>query len=224
MGLYRNGGNLIKTLSWALGGKSSAQVQAEEYSHVLSNQDTSTQPFLRKHEERIGHEAAAILNNKIHQEVQKMSEKSPDLTRIDIDLLSREVDPLLWEFIALVTRPLRERMGKMESHPHVKKVRRYFILCQMLYCTNQKCNTPLHTLLADTIETCGGSRELIRIFNSLGAVSSVDTHDRFVTEEAENERQLSVWDHLDHSTFTVASTDNLDILQSCSSILWRSKP
>ena len=59
-----------------------------------------------------------------------------------------------------------------------------------------------------------GSRELIRIFNRLGVVCSVDSHDRFVTEEAEKERQLCMWDHLDHYTFTVASTDNLDILQS----------
>ena len=107
-----------------------------------------------------------------------------------------------------------KQLGKTESHPHVKKVRRYFILCQILYCANQKCNIPLHTLLADTIETCGGSRELIHIFNRLEVVCSVDSHDRFVTEEAEKERQLCMWDHLDHHTFTVASTDNLDILQS----------
>lgn len=70
--LYRNGGNLVKTLSWALGGKSSAQVQAEEFSHVLSNQE---QPFLTNKE----YYTAAILN-KIHQEVQKVNTQSPDLT------------------------------------------------------------------------------------------------------------------------------------------------
>ena len=39
---------------------------------------------------------------------------------------------------------------------------------------------PLHTLLTDIVETCGGSSKLVHILNRLGAVLSTDTHDRYV--------------------------------------------
>ena len=77
-------------------------------------------------------------------------------------------------------------------------------------------------LLADTIEMCGGSRLLIKIFNQLGAVTSTDTHDHFVTTVAEHQ---SVWDNLPENLFTIASADNFNMLQSHAVvyILWGPK-
>ena len=43
---------------------------------------------------------------------------------------------------------------------------------------------------------------------------SSDTHDRFVTEHAEVQREKSVWHYLPRNTFTVISIDNFDMLQS----------
>ena len=59
-----------------------------------------------------------------------------------------------------------------------------------------------------------GSRKLIKILNHFGVVSSTDTHDRFMTQVATDQRSKSVWDYLPKSTLTLASADNFDMLQS----------
>jgi len=43
---------------------------------------------------------------------------------------------------------------------------------------------------------------------------SADTHDRLVTHVAEQQKDKSLWSELSQDTFTVASADNLDFLQS----------
>ena len=72
----------------------------------------------------------------------------------------------------------------------------------------------MHDLLADTVEMCGGSRQLLRILNRLGCTSSPDTHDCFVTHHAEVQHTRSIWDELPPAVFTIASVDNFDMLQS----------
>ena len=56
-----------------------------------------------------------------------------------------------------------------------------------------------HTLLTDPVEVCGGSRQLIKILNRLGTTSSndsdcYDTHDHFVTHEAQVQQEKSIGD------------------------------
>lgn len=100
-----------------------------------------------------------------------------------------------------------------EDNSHIKR-RRYYVFCLLMFCTNSLHPTMVHTLLTDTVEMCGGSHKLLKILNRLGAVSSQDTHDRFVTEMAGIQRQKTVWDDLPNNNFTVASADNFDMLQS----------
>ena len=125
-------------------------------------------------------------------------------------------------FLTSATRTVREQhtstANASEKTGHVKKICQYFILCQLLYCTNPKQPTPIHNLLADVVEVCGGSRHLLNILNRLGCVSSPDTHDRVVTYHAEHQRQKKVWDDIPEDTFTIASVDNFDMLQSYSAV------
>ena len=84
----------------------------------------------------------------------------------------------------------------------------------MLLATNPNCNTVLHHLVADTVEVCGGSRQLIKILNRLGMCVSTDTHDRLVTYVAEKQKTTEPFSELSPHTFTVASADNIDFLSS----------
>jgi len=72
-------------------------------------------------------------------------------------------------------------------------------------CANFKKAYPLDILLADVVEVCGGSRNLIKILDQFGAVSSTDTHDRFVTAVAEKQRERSVWYEPPKNVFTIAT-------------------
>ena len=83
-----------------------------------------------------------------------------------------------------------------------------------MYCTNSQRPTLFHVLLADIVEICGGSRNLINILNQLGVVGSADTHDRFVTSVSEKQREKGIWESLPENTFSIASVDNFDMLQS----------
>ena len=166
--------------------------------------------------ERVVREAGDIINDVIHTEIARNSSIDVlTMDRLNIDEQIENINSLLWSFVVSVTRTATQRKSESkETNLHVKKLRRYFIICLLEYCTNSQRPTLLHTLLSDTVEVCGGSRKLIKILNHFGVVSSTDTHDRFMTQVATDQRSKSVWDYLPKSTLTLASADNFDMLQS----------
>lgn len=87
-----------------------------------------------------------------------------------------------------------------------------------MYTTNPNKPMAIHNLLADGVEVHGGSRTLLRILNRLGCVTSPDTHEQFVANQAELQRNTSVWNELSEPIFCVANTDNFDMLQSFSTV------
>ena len=72
--------------------------------------------------------------------------------------------------------------------------------------------------MADIVEMCSGSRQLLRILNDLGCTTSPYMHNWFVTQHAEAQCNDSVWNELSYKAFTVASVDNFDILQSYATV------
>ena len=121
----------------------------------------------------------------IHYEIKKSSQIRPtlDCTSLKINEYLKDINPLLLDFLTSITITIREREIS-NTIEHIKKTCLYFILCQLMFCINPKSPTPIHNLIADITEVCGGSRQLIQILNRLGCASSTDTHDRFVTQHA----------------------------------------
>ena len=166
-----------------------------------------------------------MVNDLLHDEIRRQAMTTPqtrhDPLNLNIDEYLKEVNPLLVNFLTSATRTITERRHSYshnQTTSHIKKVRQFFILCQLLYCMNPTQPTPTHNLLADVVEVCGGSRQLLKILNRIGCVSSPDTHDRFVTHHAELQRHTNVWNEIPEHTFTIASTDNIDKLHSYSAV------
>ena len=58
-------------------------------------------------------------------------------------------------------------------------------LCVIFFNTNCTCSVPMHLLLTNLVEAHGGSSELIRLLNSVGAIASAVTHQRYVQFQIE---------------------------------------
>ena len=132
-----------------------------------------------------------------------------------------ELDPLLVQCIQILTKPARERR-RLFSHQDfldssgdvkIKSMKQLYCLSTLLFCTNSQCNMPLQYLLADAILCLGGSTELLKIFNRIGAVASLDTHDRIAMYAVTERITKGIYSELVPRTLTISSIDNIDILQ-----------
>jgi hypothetical protein len=78
-----------------------------------------------------------------------------------------------------------------------------------MYTANPLKPKILHNILTEIIEVCGGSRQLIKTFNRLGCTSSPDTHEQ---------GEIDIWSQLSPTSFTIASVDNFNMLQTHSAV------
>ena len=135
-----------------------------------------------------------------------------DITTIDIDQCIESIDPELWEAVCLITKPIKE-----ETKPNpTRRIRRFYCLCALLFCTNSSCSFPIHTLLTDIIECCGGSLRLIKLLNRLGVCASSETHRRYMQYQIErlSENELMTTYMYPTKKLTLFSLDNLDFIHS----------
>ena len=88
-----------------------------------------------------------------------------------------QIYPTLWRAICIITQSVSERQGKgrVNEATHVKTVRRFFSVCALMFCTNDRCSTLLHNLITDMVDGLGGSAFLVKMLNRLGVCSSADT-------------------------------------------------
>ena len=89
------------------------------------------------------------------------------LHNFNIEEQINNINPSLWMFIKSITRTMKQRVGVPDESEDilVKKLRQYYIICLILYCTNIQTPTAIHILLAETIEMCGGSQRLMKLCN-----------------------------------------------------------
>ncbi len=160
------------------------------------------------------------LNDDVHSEIRrqlaKISQTPFEHDQLDIDASIEEADPQLWEAICLLTRSVSERKQselRYEPASQSKKLRRFFLLCSLLFCSDDRCSLPLHTLVTDVVDSQGGSALLIRILNRLGVCSSLDTLSRYIQYHVTKSKDLT-GSGLNPASFTVVSADNIDFLHS----------
>ena len=144
--------------------------------------------------------------------------KSPfEYDSINFESIIQQMDPQLWQAVCLLTRSMSERRGISKANDpssrvyQTKRIRRIFLLCSLLFCTDDRCSMPVHTLMTDLVESQGGSALLIKIMNRLGACASADTLSRFIQYKVTSLDQRK---QLKPDSFTVVSADNVDFLHS----------
>ena len=178
---------------------------------------------------------SSSLNSKVHKLINHLLGQSNDQSMklaFDVDQFVttvRSVAPELWEHVCKLTQSVNEHRGRTASVKEssfagrIKRLRRVYLVSLILFMTNSECNFPFHVVLSDTIESCGGSTELITILNRLGIVVSVETLKRTIQSVSQDRKDAGIKSLLVDKAFTVASADNIDFLQSCC-LYWRSAP
>ena len=96
------------------------------------------------------------------------------------------------------------------SH-HTKKILRFYLLSALLFCTDDRCSMPLHTLLADIVDSQGGSEHLISILNRLGVCSCYETLKRHI-QYRKLKDETEACKTLEPDSFTLVSVDNIDFM------------
>lgn len=147
----------VGTLLYPRNGDKKSLSLALFHSHIgnVSLEHEVSQPNSQKNTTSILEEAANVLNDIIHDQIRSLKDHTIDLTLFDFDHAIKKVNPILWKFVRLLTKSVRERTGKPGVDAHIKQVHRYFLVCLLMFATNASCSTALHYLVADTIEVCG---------------------------------------------------------------------
>ena len=206
--IYRPNADLVSLLSEAMWKLQNAETVPDEKTEVTDSTDSSTTDSLDD------------LNKLIHTQIStylaKDSHSPFEHDELNFDNIIEQIHPKLWNAICLLTRSTSERRGTSKvTDPqsiayHTKRARRLFLLCTILFCTDDRCSMPLHTLLTDTVESQGGSALLVQILNRLGICASADTLSRFIQYKVTKGDKPD----LKSDTFTVISADNIDFMHS----------
>ena len=93
-------------------------------------------------------------------------------------------------------------------------MRQVYLMSTVLFCSNTQCSMPFHCLLTEAILCHGGSQELVRILNRVGAVASLETNRRLATLVVQQRMSKGIIAEIHPKLLSVVSIDNIDILQS----------
>ena len=155
------------------------------------------------------------------QLLQERDEAPVGTSGFDLNQFHTLVPRDLWDAVNRLAFSTSEKHGRKQSdtHAYERKVRVAYLICVLMYCaTGGHCSVPLHTVLSDFIEASGGSSEIITVLNRLGAVASRDTLDRHIVNVSTQRKAKGLLKGLKSNVFTVATTDNIDFLQSGASV------
>ena len=205
--LYRHNGDLVHALNVSLG---QVRTQTNTGTDCKSDTEDNFDSNLTQ--------TCLTLNAKCHAYIRTLLREdahSPhNIEDVDIESTISQLDPDLWKALCLLTQPFSPNAVKKANTSSTRTVRRFACLCMMLFTINSQCSFPLHTLITDAIETCGGSSRLIKLLNHLGFCASTDTHSRYVQYRTEKIMKDGLLKGYPDNAFTIASADNLDFIHS----------
>ena len=100
----------------------------------------------------------------------------------------------------------------------MKRLRCLFLVCAILFCTDDRCSISLHTLLTTPFEIQGGSILLVQMLNRLVVCASADTISRLIQFKMSNCYTL-LMKYFQPDTFTLISADNSDFMHRYARVL-----
>ena len=105
-----------------------------------------------------------------------------------------------------------------QARLHIVYSRYDVCLCSIMFCTDDWCSIPVHTLIADIVESYGGSTQLVKVLNQLGVCSSADTPARSIQYRVQELKERAPEQDCLPNATRVISTDNIDFLHSYAQI------
>ncbi|XP_066271079.1 uncharacterized protein [Branchiostoma lanceolatum] len=172
------------------------------------------------------------MNSLIHKESSKFIDKfvQSEISMHEIDLLqiSKEINPVVWNFIVVLTMQKSEiPMSDFESfdmnehylsflkdnssHSSSKFLRRLFTTFLILFIVSEgQCSYPFHMINSELIHSYSQSTDLMQLLNRLGVCCSTDSHNRFIARMLNQLKLEDNYFNLTEGSFTVASIDNIN--------------
>lgn len=94
--------------------------------------------------------------------------------------------------------------------------------CALFFTINNQCSFPIHSLLTEAIETCGGSVRLVKILHRLVICAISETALRYVQYRIEKRVTEGIMRYYPCNCFMMASADNIDYIHHYARVsLWK---
>ena len=206
--------DLVAAVSHALGKQAAAIKQKSTHEIHPSSPQAATCTL----DEKLV-QVSSYINNRLHKQAKDLvshyKNNPHEYSTLNLEQLLPKLDPTLLAFIQRITRSVRASKQNFQcndSNITPKVIRQVYAMC-VLFTTSRSCSMPLHVLLTDTILCHGGSLELVRIMNRVGAVTSIDTASRLATSVVSTRISRGVKRELIPNRLSVVSIDNIDVLQ-----------
>ena len=170
--------DILKALSSALARYST---KGTNNTHICTDQSTINKATNDQATTDQIQSVASSLNIRLHRQAKRLIDEfsiSPSqYGAFHLVSAINKMDPILIQFMQCMTQSVR---GRHQNQPinelsHEKQLRQFYSLCVLLFCTNAKCSMPMHTILTEAVLCHGGSQELVKVLNRVGAIAALDT-------------------------------------------------
>lgn len=179
----------------------------------------------------MAYHVSSYLRDKLYDQAKhienKYLENLDQILNFDYNSLIREMDPIVWNFFANLTKNSVEKkhLDSMDfqwkenhimfpnsesKHGRRRLQQRANAICVLQYIMNHKFNYPLHIISANCVKRLSQSSKLLEIMNKSGFCTSEDTLERFLEKVSDEKRKTGLSEFLKPSAFTVISVDNVD--------------